>query len=571
MSSQTSRARLRSFRAFTFVIYFGLVLIALLVTGALSYRQNQISLLSFIQDTNAQYIQQTGRLLDSILYEFSYTSAALAQDASVAAILSPTSSDAQRIRTESTVEELLRFVVSATRNATSAYVYSGESERISTTHGTVAASLFSDRDWLLSIDEIPPNSPKVMYRRIEKFQEDLISIVRRIDSNRGLIGAIVINIPVDAIRRTLGSSRINRAEEFLIVDRDQTVLFSFSDSHLARKRNAVITDADTSFTAESPSQLFGLTYVVSRGETAFEENLGTLRTYLVVLVVAVSLIGSVLALVLSGIAHRPIREIMATIEDPEHERRAAWSEDIQFIENTIVQSIASNRDLEGRLADRIESLRETTYIALQLQLNPHFLHNTLESLYWSSLETNAPDAPVPSSLLSLSRMLRLVLDAEEMAVPLQSEIDLTNHYVDILTARFPGLVSVEWDVPSGLTERLVPKLLLQPLVENAFYHGIKPLRRSGHIVIECRLHGDEMVIRVSDDGAGMEHDLLQSIQDDMDSEIHIASKHIGVLNVSQRVRILFGDRGRMTISSTPGTGTSVAVHVPEQPAAVPIG
>ncbi len=572
MSDSTAgRTRLRSFRAFTFVIYFGLVLIALLVTGALSYQQNQRAMLSFIQDTNRQYVEQTGRLLDSILFEVSYSSAALATNAEVAAFLRPMADDERQSSVEADVESLLRFVVSTIRTATTAYVYSAASDRISTNNGTTDAPIYHDNEWLSGISDMSSSSPRFEFRRVVTFQENLLSITRRIESNQGLIGAVAINIPVESIRRTLGSFRVDGTEEFLIVSRDGSVLFSFSDEHLAQQRDQVGPVADAPFSQESESQMFGLTYVVSRGETAFEENLQTLRTYLIVLVVAVSLIGSTLALVLSSIAHRPIREIVATIEDPDHVSRATWSEDIQFIENTIVKSIASNRDLEGRLADRIESLRETTYIALQLQLNPHFLHNTLESLYWSSLETNAADGPVPSSLLSLSRMLRLVLDAEEMAVPLQSEIDLTKHYTDILTARFPGLVSVAWDVPEELTERLVPKLLLQPLVENAFYHGIKPLRRPGRIRIACRREGDEMVIGVDDDGVGIDREVLESIQAEMESEIHITSKHIGVLNVAQRLKILFGERGRISITSAAGNGTSVVVHVPEQPAAVTIG
>lgn len=381
-------------------------------------------------------------------------------------------------------------------------------------------------------------------------------------------GGIVINLQMEQLRRVVGRRMVRVERHLYGVQGGDIVVFSTDDADLGQ---APPDPADQRFLARAPGALFNLEYYLSSGSSLFDAKMGELRRYLAALLVTTLVVGSALSTLLAGLAYRPIRAIMAALEHPNRDAGAddegappaAAGDEVRYIEESIVRIMASNRDLENRLADRFRSLSRAHYANLQLQINPHFLYNTLESIYWNCLDAFDRDHPVPRSLVSLSRFLRNVIAADAIAIPLAEEIDISEQYVRLLQLRYENQLAVVWQIPDDLRAVEVPRLVLQPLIENALYHGIKPSRRSGTVTVAAHREAKMICLEVSDDGMGMNSQRLMEVREALTGEIDLAADNIGLMNVAQRLRILFDTQAGVAIESVTGKGTIVRLMIPD--------
>lgn len=191
--------------------------------------------------------------------------------------------------------------------------------------------------------------------------------------------------------------------------------------------------------------------------------------------------------------------------------------------------------------------------ALQSQINPHFLYNTLDMLIWMVQKQESDN--VRQVIYALSDYYKLVLNKGEDFVPVSDELRLCSIYVAIQQKRYRGKIKFEIDVESELLDCLVPKITLQPLVENAIVHGImeKP-ERSGMIRIAGRVQDQRMVLTVEDDGAG--------VREKSGSRSGNQGSGYGVSNISKRLELFFGGTGGIDMASEAGRGVSVTIDVP---------
>ncbi|WP_123039659.1 sensor histidine kinase [Cohnella candidum] len=196
--------------------------------------------------------------------------------------------------------------------------------------------------------------------------------------------------------------------------------------------------------------------------------------------------------------------------------------------------------------------QEAEIKALNLQLDPHFMYNTLNMVSLMSLEKG--ESEISEVVVSLSNMLKHMVKTEAAVVRFKDDLTYLEGYVTIMSKRFEGAIRVEYEIDPGMLEDEVPKFFLQPIVENAFVHGFKRLKKDGVLRISCYENGDRRVFRIEDNGSGMDNakrvDLLQG------------ERHVGLSNVNRRIRILYGEPYGLTIESAPGEGTAVSVTLP---------
>jgi two-component system, LytTR family, sensor kinase len=192
--------------------------------------------------------------------------------------------------------------------------------------------------------------------------------------------------------------------------------------------------------------------------------------------------------------------------------------------------------------------------ALQNQINPHFLFNTLNSV--SSLVRFDPDT-ARELIIKLATILRRLLNSSESFVPLREEIEFIDNYLDIEVVRFgrDKLRVIKELEPESL-ESLVPAMLLQPLVENSIKHGLSSKVEGGSIYLRSRLGSKDLIIEVEDDGVGMGGE--QSIEKSNGG----ARTGIGMANIAERLKVLYGDTSKMTVESQSGKGTLVRLRLP---------
>jgi two-component system, LytTR family, sensor kinase len=205
---------------------------------------------------------------------------------------------------------------------------------------------------------------------------------------------------------------------------------------------------------------------------------------------------------------------------------------------------------EKKLEEQERLLAEARLAALTSQINPHFLFNTLNSVS-SLIRTDPNQARV--MVLKLSKVLRRLLRKHENFTTLRDELSFIDDYLSIEVIRFGAKLRFEKDVADDTLDMLVPSMLLQPLVENSIKHGLSSKVEGGTIRIRAHRGDAKLVLLVEDDGVGIPESKLATLLD----------RGIGVSNVNERLKVLFGNEYRMWIDSQPGMGTRIQIEAPE--------
>lgn len=214
--------------------------------------------------------------------------------------------------------------------------------------------------------------------------------------------------------------------------------------------------------------------------------------------------------------------------------------------------------LQTNLTDSIrqqQELGDAQIRMMQAQLNPHFLYNTLDTLKWMGKIHRIPEVATISA--DLADILRRSISAGEF-VPLEDELQLLERYVEIQKIRFAGKFEFRTEVDDGLLDVLLPKLMLQPLVENAIIHGFED-GAPGEITVTAACAGDELFLTVEDNGCGMSPESLRRFQE----QTAPADRHLGLYNVDAILRLHYGgDRGLKFLPPSGGRGTRIRISIP---------
>lgn len=205
-------------------------------------------------------------------------------------------------------------------------------------------------------------------------------------------------------------------------------------------------------------------------------------------------------------------------------------------------------------------LRKAELELLQAQINPHFLYNTLDTIVW--LAEAGKQAEVVSMVGSLSAFFRTSLNQGKDIISIEEELTHVRSYLAIQQVRYQDILEYEIDVPKELFRCDIPKITLQPLVENALYHGIKNKRGLGKITITGEVFEDHVELKVSDNGIGMTAERLSEVRESLLSKSIDESKIYGVYNVNERIKLKFGEDSGLSFESEYGNGTWVTIKLP---------
>ena len=217
-------------------------------------------------------------------------------------------------------------------------------------------------------------------------------------------------------------------------------------------------------------------------------------------------------------------------------------------------------DLVSKIKEDERKMRYTELRLLQEQINPHFLYNTLDTIVWL-VEGNDPEKAV-NMVVSLSDFFRIVLSKGKEIITIKEEEQHIRSYLEIQQVRYRDILEYDIQIDPVLYDYDILKLTLQPLVENALYHGIKVKRGKGNIRITGTLKGNEIYFEVRDDGVGMNEEELDSLRVKINKPCKETDAGFGLANVNERIRINFGPQYGMTIHSKAGEGTRVQVVIP---------
>jgi len=232
-------------------------------------------------------------------------------------------------------------------------------------------------------------------------------------------------------------------------------------------------------------------------------------------------------------------------------------EEIQILSNGIEDMVERLIKLIEKNTEQEKQRRRAELALMQAQVNPHFLYNTLDTLVWL-IESGEISSAV-KMVASLSNYFRFTLSRGKNVITIGEEEQHVRSYLEIQQMRYQDLMDYEIDIPGELKEYILPKLTLQPLVENALYHGIKNTRRKGTIRLTGRIEDGNIILEVTDNGHGMSEERLNEIRA---SIADVKGEGFGLRTVHQRIQILFGPEYGLKLKSRLDEGTRVVVTIP---------
>ena len=211
-----------------------------------------------------------------------------------------------------------------------------------------------------------------------------------------------------------------------------------------------------------------------------------------------------------------------------------------------------------------ESKRKSEFDTLQSQINPHFLYNTLDIIVW--MIENEQKAEAVKVVTALARFFRISLSKGRSIIPVKDELEHVRNYLMIQQMRFKNKFTYQIESEPETLNLASLKLMLQPLVENAIYHGMEFMDGDGEILVRAFLEEGELIFTISDNGLGMTEEQVNGLL--KENTVHASSKRgsgIGVKNVNERIRLYFGEQYGLSIESEPDEGTTIWIHLPAIP------
>lgn len=447
---------------------------------------------------------------------------------------------------------------------------------------------YSKLDWYAKAVAKPQDAIITGPNRHSFFDTDdeVISLSREVQSyeNGTFRGVILINLNMNKITEICNSFQ-EKQENFICIINDKGELvyeqqngrerFAFDEKENRQELNTALGK-----TKESCFRLNyrGEKYLVTRTDmkttgwtlvsmvpykSVMAETMAIIGV--MILAVAITLIVTLLLLnrILTGVV-KPLKKLekyMVQVNPDNMDQRMEilTDDEIGHLSMKFNQMMDRIRNLKEQVIEEQEDKRKYELQALQAQINPHFLYNTLDSIIWMA-ETN--DSNIVAMTEALAKLFRISLNKGNEEISLERELEHVKNYLIIQSMRYADKFTYEISAEPGVERCRTIKLILQPIVENCIYHGIKKKRGTGKITIRAYRREQNLIIEVSDDGCGMPEEICRKIlSDEIESE-NISGSGIGVKNVNERIQLRFGKKYGLSYSSEEGVGTTVTYVLP---------
>ena len=460
----------------------------------------------------------------------------------------------------------------------SIYLYSKKSDYVySTTYPTSNfTSAFQDNDAIFGdVNKNGVNSRRVV---INHFEYDYITITKRLFEQGREVGRLVFNIDAERLCKEMQENDIN-LENWFILDSDNNIIYSSDPNTESGKNreeyeeiresatNAEQIRRDNTVTTEVASNEKNVKFVFINKYDTYSES----RRIYVLSILLIGMLMLALGIVISAILTIFFYKYLATIVDmlqpyatlvDVKDDMGHTTKEMQLITNSILAVTTQNKDLREELSNRVVALKKAQSSMLQMQINPHFLHNTLNTINALVIGEFHGDMVVSDMITNLAEILRYSLNTKEYLVTLDTELMYLNTYIEIQRVKYNNRFSVEYNIDERSKECKVLKLSLQPLVENAITHGIIPKNKYGTIKISTYMNNDLLKIIIEDDGVGIKQSEFDEINKKINNDVFMLKKSLGIDNTAKRIRLIFGDEYGLKID-TSECGTSVVITIPK--------
>lgn len=413
--------------------------------------------------------------------------------------------------------------------------------------------------------------------------EDIISISKAVidkETNKP-IGVVMADINLKKFDDIIRDNNIGEKGFFYLLDNNNNIVYSPVNPTIYRINSNKFDNKKDSFIYSINNETFKIMYTTSSvtgwksiGVFSFKDitkDITGMERFTLIIAIITSLLAVFFSLLFTNSIVTPIRELRTLMKGVE-----SGDLDLKFEENnyrnefgelghSFNHMVSEIKKLINMVYEEQRSKRKAEIDTLQAQIKPHFLYNTLDTIAWMAEDYNAKD--IIKLVAALTKVFRIGLNKGKEVIKLKDEIEHINNYLIIQKYRYEDKLNYEINFHDEILDTFILKLITQPIVENAIYHGIKEKRGQGKIIINFRKVIDEIIITVEDNGAGISEEKLQNINSMLETSnsFYIDSgsgSGYGISNVNTRIKLSYGQNYGLRYYSSFGEWTRVEIRIP---------
>lgn len=477
--------------------------------------------------------------------------------------------------------ELMNNTVNVSNHMDSIHIYTFANDYVLSSRNSNQIENFFDRAWYEEYLKTG-NTNFIVFSKssFPRIVPDTIGVCYGLYTNNELSSMIIFNIDVNRLSNSIFGKQNSLYDSLAITNHSGSVIYSLNQQSENLEADSIFdyenTDKTNTVEVKNKKNIFYLrtrlensNYFLTSSVDLTRFNKGMVNLWIIILfcIILILVIPFVISFYLSTQFYKSITEIITLFQDETTTTFTPGKQfnELLFISNNILNIINKKNNVELALAEKITNLKKAQSMALQMQVNPHFLFNTLNLVNVLVMKDTKRDSDAATVISLLSDLLHEALDTVRYMVSINDEIIYANKYIEIESIKYKHNFDVTWDVDEKVLNFKTIKLILQPIIENAFEHGIRPLKedRRGMLSISVKPSKKDIVISVSDNGYGISTEKLKQLKDQLVSGELPEAKHIGLCNVNARLKLIYGDNYGCSISSDKN-GTTVKIIIPEQ-------
>ena len=392
-----------------------------------------------------------------------------------------------------------------------------------------------------------------------------------------ILGVMVIDLNYKSIEKICENAQLGKSGYIYMIDKFKNIIYHPQQQPIYSgiknelvKEILKLDESNPLFRDEASNKIYIRTNSVMtdwsivgvvNADELIRNKLSTIDFYLILSYIAI-LVAAILATIISTAITKPIKTLENTMHRAEEgdfsvRSQITLNNEIGHLGNTFNEMIFKIKALMDNTVAAEEEKRKSEIKALQAQINPHFLYNTLDAIIWMS--AGGKNEEVVEMTSALAKLFRTSISEGDKFIPLAVEIENIQSYLVIQKIRYKDKLTYRIEIPPQLLSLKTPKLILQPIVENAVYHGIKMSPNGGEIRIGAYLQEQDVVVTVEDDGVGMSKEQIAHLFVQKQNN----DRGIGIINVNNRIKLCFGEHYGLHYESRLGVGTRVQIRLPK--------
>ena len=444
-------------------------------------------------------------------------------------------------------------------------IYNSKKNYITSTYGSNYIDDFRDISWLtpynggyadFSITASPKNISDT----------PLFNVCRNLLIDGRSEGIIIFTLDGDVLCEQMYTGDKNQQEAVLIFDDKDVLLYTSNENayfcaeqeiskmleSTTYKEESTLKHSDFFYNAiASENHQFKLVSALS--DTVYNNNFSKIAYIMVIYFLITLLLTIIFSLIVAFSFYRSIVDIVLKTSAISTDIGVSMEEEnneLMYLSDTLFNTIKNHQQIENELVEKVSKLKKVQSIALQTQINPHFLFNTLNLVNGFILEECHGESKAATMLSNLSDILYIALNTKEYIVSVENEFEYAKKYLAIEQTKYPSKFLVKYEIDPETLDCKTVKFVLQPIIENAIEHGMKKITgKKGIIKLSSSIINNKLVLSVSDNGPKIPDNKLSELEQRLDSDEIQETKHIGLSNVNQRIKLIFGNEYGINIFS----------------------